>query len=141
MAKALGDVIAGGHEVVELGRALRVGGTRVPLGGRAHEPAAGARAGDVEESPLLAALAVAQGVGHLLLGAQCAPVGQRVAILVTQPPRKGGAGGEGVFAGARVGEHLRPTPGGAGETGHVHGVELEALGLVDGHHLHRVGIG
>ena len=64
---------------------------------------------------------------------------RRDAVVLPEPPREGGAVGQGVLAAAPVGEDLRRAL--PGQAGHVDGVELQALGLVDGHDLHRVGVG
>ena len=137
--EALGDEIAlGGNELVELRWTLRLGRARVPMGGRAHEPSFGSRARDIEEPPLLGALSIAHDVRNLVLGRGGAPVGD-VALVLAQPPRKRGGRREGIVPGTVVGEDARRLA--PGQSWNVHGVELEALGLVDGHHLHGVILG
>ena len=137
MAEPLGDEVGlGGDELVELRRALGLRRPRVPVGGRAHQPALGPGAGDVEQPPLLVEAAAPDDLVDGLLGG-AGP--RRNAVVLAQPPRQGGGVGEGVLAAAAVGEDLRRAL--AGQSRHVHHVELQPLGLVDGHDLHRVGVG
>ena len=136
VAEALGDEIAlRGDELVETRRALRLGRAGVPVGGRADQSPLRARARDVEEAPLLGQFARPENVADLSLGRYAAPVGD-VALVLPQPPGEGRRGGERVVTRPIVGEDARPSA--ARQPGHVDGGELEALGLVDRHDLHRV---
>ena len=139
VTEALGDEIAlGGHELVETRRALGLGRAGVPVGGRADEAPFGARAGHVEQAPLLGQLAGPEHVADLALGRHRAPIGD-VAFVLAQPPRESGRGGQRVVTRPVVGEDARPSA--AGEPGHVDSGELEPLRLVDRHDLHRVVVG
>ena len=133
------DVALLGDELVERGRALRLRRPRVPVRSRAHESALGAGAGDVEQPPLLGLLAVANDRVEVGLLADD-PRGRNALVLPAgEPPRQRRRVAHRVLAAPVVGEDPRRSLG-PGQTGDEHDGKLEALGLVDRHHLDRVAI-